>query len=726
MAILGKSTVQPPPGLGLADDAFSAPVDSADLDLDVLANDTPAGGIRITAVAATGALPQGNLSIVGTAPAQKVRVARAGLAIGAYGFTYTAELIGDPEITSARICSLQLTSTALSSIIVTAPTPVTIGEGNSGTKNVTFIVSRSGDLSQACSVQWALEGDLNAADMAAGQATSGSLSWGANDGTARTVTIVVKGDATVEPNEVCRIRLSSPVGCTIGTATASVTIADDDSSTTPADYIQDLAYGGLALGVVVQDCGVGNLVIRNQASWLKSGIVLYLEHLDPIVAIQTENRGDHVPLGSTDGGYSDHTVLRLSNGSIIGLHVKRSSGPAGSTILARPRGGNLLWRIARLTSGEAAALAVPEANPDGSTKWAGQTRRIIACMRDESWQGEWERSGGTGTVPPSFAAEDPSGSYPTIWLDPPIDPVAQGWSIGDLILIQPNNNASPDSGPRGPSDANIAPPYGNSQYSSVNQGFRAGMPALKSAAYKYLAYAGINWQDYNRDSNDQRYIPIMLVGHRGSDGILHVKGNAYAGYTGAEAIHFGGGKELRQVIRIPADSRWTGRKLKKISFTLWRKSGGTGTVTVALRRAGSTIGGLKDAGDLITSTSVAAASIPVPPVDPNTGALRIKDYAGTSDPMQVYDLPTLSTVTVTAGEAYYLVFTPGSGYAAGEIGMCRHLNYLGRGVRGLLKADHQNNADRYQSRSGGDWTNETANFSSDNYMHLGCALLFGT
>lgn len=96
--------------------------------------------------------------------------------------------------------------------------------------DVKYLLQRTGDLSKSSSITWTLEGDLLSADLASGQPTSGIVSWDAGESGDKTLTIRTKGNTAVGPDKACRVRLSNPVGATIGTATATTTIVDDDSN----------------------------------------------------------------------------------------------------------------------------------------------------------------------------------------------------------------------------------------------------------------------------------------------------------------------------------------------------------------------------------------------------------------------------------------------------------------------------------------------------------------
>ncbi|WP_374432714.1 Calx-beta domain-containing protein [Inhella sp.] len=118
-------------------------------------------------------------------------------------------------------------------VSVSAPV-VSIIEGHSGPKAVSFTVTRTGEsfshLDQAATVQWSLGGSADANDLMQGQARSGSLSfepWEAS----KTVTVQVQGDTTVEPNETLSFSLTQAEGAVLSAtqASASVTVQNDDN-----------------------------------------------------------------------------------------------------------------------------------------------------------------------------------------------------------------------------------------------------------------------------------------------------------------------------------------------------------------------------------------------------------------------------------------------------------------------------------------------------------------
>ncbi|HTD19280.1 MAG TPA: Calx-beta domain-containing protein, partial [Ktedonobacteraceae bacterium] len=91
---------------------------------------------------------------------------------------------------------------------------VTLAEGGSGTKNFDFTVTRSGDTSITSSVNFATADGTATVANSDYVANSGTLSFAAGE-TTKTITIVVNGDTTVEPDETFSVNLSNCVGCII-------------------------------------------------------------------------------------------------------------------------------------------------------------------------------------------------------------------------------------------------------------------------------------------------------------------------------------------------------------------------------------------------------------------------------------------------------------------------------------------------------------------------------
>lgn len=120
------------------------------------------------------------------------------------------------------IDNFSLTATLATSITID---DITVTEGNSGTTNAIFTVTRTGDLSATTTVDWATaNGTADSADLAA---QSGSLTFNATE-TTKQITVAVNGDTLFETNETYFVNLTNPVNATISDNQGLGTITNDD------------------------------------------------------------------------------------------------------------------------------------------------------------------------------------------------------------------------------------------------------------------------------------------------------------------------------------------------------------------------------------------------------------------------------------------------------------------------------------------------------------------
>jgi hypothetical protein len=127
---------------------------------------------------------------------------------------------------------------ALPSLSIAA-TNASQSEGNAGTTSFTFTITRSGNTGAASSASWAVGGaTVNAADFVGGALPSGTVDFAAGD-TSKLITVPVAGDTLAEADEIFSVSLSNPTGATLGTASASGTILNDDGATplSAANYV---------------------------------------------------------------------------------------------------------------------------------------------------------------------------------------------------------------------------------------------------------------------------------------------------------------------------------------------------------------------------------------------------------------------------------------------------------------------------------------------------------
>ncbi|WP_448208343.1 Ig-like domain-containing protein [Azospirillum sp. sgz302134] len=123
-----------------------------------------------------------------------------------------------------------------------SPTSLSGAEGNSGTTNLTYTITRRGDTSGTTTVKWqvdsgGLTGSLADAADFGGTLPSGTVTFAAGE-TSKTVSVPVSGDRLVEGNEQFRVLLFSPsttvadAKITVESASALGTILNDDRAAT--------------------------------------------------------------------------------------------------------------------------------------------------------------------------------------------------------------------------------------------------------------------------------------------------------------------------------------------------------------------------------------------------------------------------------------------------------------------------------------------------------------
>ena len=103
---------------------------------------------------------------------------------------------------------------------------VTIAEGNTGTTNAVFTVTRSGTASQTITVNYATANGTATAGSDFTN-TTGTLTFATNE-TTKTISIPITGDTTVEANETFFVNLSNATNATIADTQGQGTINNDD------------------------------------------------------------------------------------------------------------------------------------------------------------------------------------------------------------------------------------------------------------------------------------------------------------------------------------------------------------------------------------------------------------------------------------------------------------------------------------------------------------------
>ena len=146
------------------------------------------------------------------------------------GFTVTLSAATGAVIGTATAAGTIKNDDASLSIVATSANKA---EGTGTTTPFTFTVTRTGDLTVPASAGYEVQvGGANAADASdfdfGGNLPSGNIAFAAGEAT-QTITVDVQGDDVVESNEVFTVRILNAIGASIGTATASGTIQNDES-----------------------------------------------------------------------------------------------------------------------------------------------------------------------------------------------------------------------------------------------------------------------------------------------------------------------------------------------------------------------------------------------------------------------------------------------------------------------------------------------------------------
>jgi hypothetical protein len=141
------------------------------------------------------------------------------------------KVASDPDTANVTIEAPELPSISIDD--------ASIAEGNSGTKVLTFTARLSKAASSAVTVAYATA-DGTATAGSDYTAKSSSLTFFAGQ-TSKTLTVTIRGDTTVEPDETFFVNLSSPTNATIADAQAIGTILNDDTAVVPALSIADVS-----------------------------------------------------------------------------------------------------------------------------------------------------------------------------------------------------------------------------------------------------------------------------------------------------------------------------------------------------------------------------------------------------------------------------------------------------------------------------------------------------
>jgi hypothetical protein len=244
-------------------------------------------------------------------------------------------------------------------------------EGNSGSTAFTFAAALAGDASVAHSVSWTVTGSgavpATGSDFTGGVLSSGTVSFGAGE-TSKVVTVNVVGDTAVEPDEGFTVTLSDPSsGLTIGTASATGTIQNDDALMSIAAASATLAEGnGGTTAFTFTLTRIGDLSQAHSVSWLVAGS-------GTNAADAADFAGGALPGGAVTFAVGETTktltILVASDSAVEtneGFTVTLSAPSAGLVIGTASANGTILNDDASVLIA-AASASLPEGNSGTTT-----------------------------------------------------------------------------------------------------------------------------------------------------------------------------------------------------------------------------------------------------------------------------------------------------------------------------------------------------------------------
>lgn len=239
-----------------------------------------------------------------------------------------------------------------------AATTASKNEGNTGTTPFTFTVTRSAGIGSS-TVNWSIvHGTTNAADFSG--ATSGSVTF-ASGQTSKVITVYTLGDTVFENSEAFSVNLSSPSGSTLGTASATATIRNDDRA-----GIDGTA--ALVTNIVVPtsvDDSIDNLV--DTTKWggaIGTGVQLTYS-FSTASSVFTYASGSEVPFTSLNANQKSAAVMAMNAlSAICGVTFVEVADTATSA-------GDIRWTQSINTALSTAHAYYPSSWAGGGDVWIG-------------------------------------------------------------------------------------------------------------------------------------------------------------------------------------------------------------------------------------------------------------------------------------------------------------------------------------------------------------------
>ncbi|MGI8810855.1 MAG: Calx-beta domain-containing protein [Acidimicrobiales bacterium] len=269
-----------------------------------------------------------------------------------------------------------------------------VTEGDAGTRQANFTISRSGAVDGPATVKWSTldaQATASSGDFVAVPATTVSFSAGE---TAKTVSVAVNGDTAMEINEIFYVRLSAPTGATIFDASGLGRITNDD--------IAYLAVNDITFTEGDSGTKVATFTISRSGALGASSTIKWAT----ADGTATAGANDYVPVGLTTVTFAPGETTKPATITIRGdaavepnetMYV-RLSVPVGA-VIADGSGA------ARITNDDSASFSVNDATViEGN---AGTKLATFTITRSGAIGGpgsvQWYTTDGTAAAPGDYA-----------------------------------------------------------------------------------------------------------------------------------------------------------------------------------------------------------------------------------------------------------------------------------------------------------------------------------
>ncbi len=274
-----------------------------------------------------------------------------------FAFQYQASGTASNSASSWRVDDFKVESYT-GAVVSIAATSADKVEGNSGTTDYTFTVTRAGDASGAASVAWAVTGSgatpASADDFAGGTLPSGTVSFAAGE-TSKLITIGVQGDTSIEQDEGFSVTLSGASGgaTIIGGGTAQGLVRTDEAPITRIHEIQGSNETALLMGSAVTIEGIvtgyapnlQGFYVQEEAAdqdgnaSTSEGIFVYYGST-PIAGLDANSVGDKVRIKGTVADFKGQTQLTGLTGF---TQVQDNAGLPAASVVTLPVASAVSW-----------------------------------------------------------------------------------------------------------------------------------------------------------------------------------------------------------------------------------------------------------------------------------------------------------------------------------------------------------------------------------------------